>query len=112
MSREVLTVILAANFKKNVEQGWSILIECMEKPWKHGSVYRGRWRAFCLSPDRAEKPILVMRKNIEPRIFLSVHGVIAFLEEMGVDMAVAPMVEGQKVAVNKDLQVELVGDDE
>ncbi len=111
MKKEALMVILAAKFKENVEQGWFIEIECMEPPWKYGSTYRGIWRMFCVSPDRSERMVLVMKKNIEPREFLSVHGVVAFLVDMGVALAIAPMIEGQRVAVNKDCQVELVARD-
>lgn len=109
--REVLSVILEANFKKNVDLGWIIQIECLEAPWKHGSAYRGRWRVFCVSPDRADTQILVLRKNIEPKIILSLHGVAAFLVDMDVMVAVVPMVEGQKVEVTKDLKAITVIDD-
>lgn len=97
--------VLENSFKEKVASGWSVLIVCSKDAERNGSAWTGRWNIFCVSPDGSDRSVLVMRKNIEPRVILTIHGVTSFLVDLGLEVVAVPTKAGATVSIGPDHQV-------
>ena len=109
MKKDRWPVILEDSFRENVSQGWAVSVLCIETAKRSYSSWTGKWQVFCVSPDGQERELLVLRKNIEPRVILTSHGVTSFLMDLGITVSVVPMLEGQTIEITPPDKKILVG---
>lgn len=102
MRRDRWPVILDAGFRENIASGWSVSVLCVRSERNRSGQWTGCWQVSCISPDRTENKILVIRRNIEPREIMSANGVIAFLSELGFMTPSVPLVVGSSVELGPE----------
>ena len=110
MQKDRWHVIYEDRFREKIADGWSVLVLCAQDAERIRSSWVGQWQVFCVSPDRADRLIVVQKKNMDPKVILSAHGVTSFLMDLGITVAAVPMVKGETVEITHDGQV-LVGHD-
>lgn len=108
MKKDRWPVILEDSFRDNVASGWSVIVLCTKDAERVGSAWVGQWHILCQSPDRTDRRVLVLRKNIEPRLILTQHGVTSFLADLGITLSAVPMKRGDLIEITHDRQL-LVG---
>lgn len=102
MSRTDWPVILDAGFREKIENGWSVSVHCLRSERNRSGQWIGCWHLSCISPDRKETKILIIRRNAEPREIMSANGVIAFLSELGFMTPSVPLVVGSNVELGPE----------
>lgn len=110
MKKDRWHVIYEDRFREKISEGWSPLILCAEDAERVRSSWTGRWQVFCVSPDHSDRLIVVQKKNLDPKVILSAHGVMSFLMDLGITITAVPMVKGETVEITHDRQV-VVGRD-
>ena len=102
MQKDRWHVIYEDRFREKIAEGWSSLILCTEDAERVRSAWTGRWQVFCVSPDREERLIVVQKKNLDPKVILSAHGVMSFQMDLGITVIAVPMVKGETVEISHD----------
>lgn len=77
-------------------------VYCQEVNRSQYGVWTGRWQFACVSPDGEEKRLLVIRRNIEPREWLTANGVLSFIADNGFACASIPLKVGASVSIGDE----------
>lgn len=102
MRRDRWPVILDAGFRERIASGWGMEVYCQEVNRSQYGVWTGRWQFACVSPDGEEKRLLVIRRNIEPREWLTANGVLSFIADNGFACASIPLKVGASVSIGDE----------
>ena len=84
--------------KKDLARGGRLEVECEESVWKDKTVWKGRWIFFLEIEDEGEvfRSQVVVWRTLEPKLVLTVNGLMAFAVELGVAVPEFPRIAGGK----------------
>ena len=98
--RDLTPVILQAGLREALSEGGTLEAECVEEASKQGNIWQGSWRIhLCLRDQRA---LLVLSRNLDPREFKTITGLISFGHELGFSVVPVPLRQGVRAAWYKD----------
>jgi hypothetical protein len=93
--RNLTPVILQAGLKEALTEGGIVEALCVEDAKKVRNVWQGTWHIHLRLGDQTA--LLVTTRGLEPRVFLTVTGLIAFAVELGLTTVPVPLKKGKKV---------------
>lgn len=102
MSRATAPVIVSEAVKEVIDEGGSVIIECLESVSKKGTATVGKWVIHIASPDKKTRRMLVLKLSIEPEVIKTAVGVMSKLIGWGLPTVCIPSKEGQIIEVFKD----------
>ncbi len=93
--RDLTPVILLAGLKEALTEGGQLEVECIEAAEKFGNTFRGGWKVFVrIGVQRA---VYVVSRNIEPKVFKTVTGLVSFAMDNGFSVVGVPLRVGERV---------------
>ena len=98
-------VILAAHIRPAIEDGAWMEIECVEGAVRGGNTHKGKWKVYVCAQDETgdvSKAVFVVGRDLEPRIFKTVAGLMSFCIELGHKPFICPFEEGDVDVWNFD----------
>lgn len=91
-------VILTAHIRPAIEDGAWIEVKCMESAIRGGNTHRGKWKIYVCgesSTGEISRAVYVVGRNLEPRIFKTVAGLMSFCVEIQMHPFICPFEEGK-----------------
>ena len=102
MRRDLLPVVLDAEFREKVASGWNMEVYCRDVHRSQNGIWTGNWQFAYVSPDGEEKRLLVIRRDIKPREWLTANGVLSFIADNGFACGSIPLKVGASVELGPE----------
>ena len=86
-------VVLTAHLQPAIDDGAWIEVECVEAPERGGNTFRGGWKIYVCALDAtgaAVRAVHVTGRDLTPRIFRTLTGLMSFCMEMRMHPFVCP----------------------
>lgn len=92
--RNLTPAILQAGLKEAVTEGGIVEAHCVEDAKKVGNIWQGTWRIQLRMGGQTA--LLVIARDLEPREFKTITGLISFGVELGLTTVPIPLRMGEK----------------
>lgn len=102
MSRATPPVIISDDVKGALEEGGSVVVECLESIRKKGTASVGQWGIHVVSKDRKTRRMLIFKMSLKQEIIRTVIGLSERQRSWGLPVSAVPNQEGQIVEVFTD----------
>lgn len=102
MSRAKPPVIVSEEVKGAIEEGGSVIVECLESVGKKGTAPVGQWGIYIVSKDRKSRRMLIFKMSLEQEVIRTVTGLSERLRSWGLPTSAVPNLKGQIVEIFKD----------
>lgn len=101
MFKAAPNVVVEETFRKLLERGYRAEIVCAESATKQHATWYGRWYLRAVSDENGEEHLLVTargrgEKDLAPRYFRTVPGLISFLYDQGCKFVDIPLEAGTR----------------
>lgn len=98
MKGTIRPMILASQLRDAIEDGAWIEVECVGEPVRVGNTHRGDWTVhICQGEgDLVAEAVYVTGRDLAPRSFRTVAGLLSFCQELGAAKFSCPLISGTR----------------